>query len=228
VQIVLEDDQQGYEQMFVDIADNALGISSAIRARFDSRKIGNRCLEEVLRHALLKDKVDMHQDRVGGASSYLVGARHVTDIIRTVTVGIGGRIGRRQEDELHESALVEDANSFLDVLVSGFSDLEKIAEDSLSAEELRRSSLLGSTTMLRVLAGVYHELRKDFGDEEIADYFSLLEPHMGAPILLGSPWLKTGVFSEGAMAPKARGGDMKTLTTKIVEWHRDPPAWLSQ
>jgi hypothetical protein len=228
VQIVLEDDQDAYEQMFVDIADNALGISSAIRARFDSRKIVNRCLEDVLRHALLKDKVDMYQDRVGGPSPYLMGAKHVADIIRTVTVGIGGRIGRRQEEEFHESALVEATNDFLDVLITAFRELEKIADGSMKPQELRKQSLLGSTTMLRVLAGVFHELRKDLDDEAIEDFFSRLDGIMEAPIEADSPWFDSGVFSEGAMAPKARGGDMKILTRRIVQWNRENPDWLEE
>jgi hypothetical protein len=226
VQIVLEDDQEAYEQMFVDIADNALGISSAIRARFDSRKIVNRCLEDVLRHALLKDKVDMYQDRVGGPSPNLMGAKHVADVIRTVTVGIGGRIGRRQEEEFHESALVEATNDFLDVLISAFPELEKVADGSMKPEELRKQSLLGSTTMLRVLAGVFYELRKDVDDEAIEEFFARLDGVMEAPVEANSPWFESGVFSEGAMAPKARGGDMKILTSKIVQWHRDNPDWL--
>lgn len=226
VQIVLEDEQDAYEQMFVDIADNALGISSAIRARFDSRKIVNRCLEDVLQHSLLKDKVDMYQDRVGGPSPYLMGAKHVADIIRTVTVGIGGRIGRRQEDEFHESALVEATNDFLDILISSFSELEKIAEGSMKPEELRKGGLLGSTTMLRVLAGVFYELRKDLDDDTIEEFFSRMDGVMEAPVETDNPWFETGVFSEGAMAPKARGGDMKILTSKIVQWNREEPEWL--
>lgn len=226
VQIVLEDDQDAYEQMFVDIADNALGISSAIRARFDSRKIVNRCLEDVLRHALLKDKVDMYQDRVGGQSPYLMGAKHVADIIRTVAVGVGGRIGRRQEEEFHESALVEATNDFLDILVSAFTELDMVADGSMRPEDLRKQSLLGSATMLRVLAGVFHELRKDVDDEEIETFFSRMSGVMEAPVVSDSPWFETGVFSEGAMAPKASGGDMKILLKNIVHWHRGNPDWL--
>jgi len=228
IQIHLEDDLQKYEQMFVDIADNALGITSAIRARFDSRKVVNRALEDVLKHAVLVGRVDMEQDRVGGASPNLMGAKHVADIIRTVAVGIAGRIGRRQEGELREAELVEKANSFLDTLVSAFPDLEKLADGALTPEDLRKSSLLGSTTMFRVFAGAYYELARDMSDDDIRDFFARLAPHMTAPVVDGSPWMTTGVFREGAMAPDARRQDLESLAADIVSWTKVTPEWLGK
>ena len=65
LQIFIEDDQVAYRQMFFDIADNALGITSSVRARFDSRKVVNRSLEDVMKHALLRGRVDLEQDRMG-------------------------------------------------------------------------------------------------------------------------------------------------------------------
>lgn len=226
VEIHIEDDPKKYEQMFVDIAENALGITSAIRVRFDSRKVVNRCLEPVLKHALLVGRVDMEQDRIGGTSPYLMGAKHVADIIRTVTVGMSGRVGRRQEDELREPALIERTNNFLDVLVSGFPDLEQIIEETVSPEDLRKRSLLGSTTMLRVLAGAYYELAKDLSDGEITDFFAKLAPHVTAPVRRGSPWLATQVFEEGAAAPRARRQDLEDLTAEIHKWAKSPPDWM--
>jgi len=228
IQIHLEDDLTKYEQMFVDIADNALGITSAIRARFDSRKVVNRSLDDVLKHAVLVGRVDMEQDRIGGASPYLMGAKHVADIIRTVAVGIAGRIGRRQEGELHEAELVEKSNNFFDVMLGAFPDLEKIVDGKMTTEDLRKQSLLGSTTMLRVLAGVFYELAKEISDDDIRDFFAKLAPHMRAPVGAGSPWMTTGVFREGAMAPNARRQDLESLTDNIVSWARKSPAWLEE
>lgn len=226
IQIHLEEDLKKYEQMFVDIADNALGITSAIRARFDNRKVVNRALEDVLKHAVFVGRVDLEQDRVGGSSAYLVGAKHVSDVIRAVAVGISGRIGRRQEGELYEAELVEKTNAFLDIYMGAFPDIERLVEGKLKPEDLRKTSLLGSTTMLRVLAGSYHELAKDMSDDEIRDYFATLAPHMGAPITQASPWMDTGVFHEGSMAPNARRQDLETLVSTIVSWARKAPAWL--
>ncbi len=39
--------------MFVDVADNAKGISSAVRARFDNYRVANRTLGDIAEHPML-------------------------------------------------------------------------------------------------------------------------------------------------------------------------------
>ncbi|MHB8398674.1 MAG: DNA sulfur modification protein DndB [Candidatus Limnocylindrales bacterium] len=232
VQVLIETDQSRYEQMFYDVADNALGITQAVKARFDSRKIMNRALDSVMRHSLLRDRVDLEQDRIGGQNPNLLGAAHAVDITRAVNLGIAGRVSRRQEDELDEGALVQRAHEFFDVLVDSFPELAAVTDESLSPVDLRKRSLLGSSTMLRILAGVYYELlQKNYGDEEIGDFFRLLSRHMDGPIAEGSPWLRihSKVFTAGAMAPLARRQDLRSLTDEIASWvdPLDQPDWLA-
>ncbi|MGH8908805.1 MAG: hypothetical protein ACRD0K_20505 [Egibacteraceae bacterium] len=62
--VYVEPDNIRARQMFVDVADNAKGISSARRSRFDGSKIANRTLDRVMDHALLKGRVDLEQDRI--------------------------------------------------------------------------------------------------------------------------------------------------------------------
>jgi hypothetical protein len=231
IQVFVEDDGVAYKQMFYDIADNALGITSSVRARFDNRKIVNRCVEDVVRHALLQGRVDLEQDRLGRNNPNLVGAKHVAELIRTVAVGIDGRIGKRLEDELHESTLVQDTNRFLDTMLEGFPELGKVADGELEPDDLRHTSVLGSTTMLRVLAGVFHELaREGWQDEDIAEFFRLLSPHMAGPVNETSIWVKEvpgEIFTPGALAPTARRQDLKRLTETLRAWAIDRPEWLA-
>jgi hypothetical protein len=107
-------------------------------------------------------------------------------------------------------------------MTDGFPALNEVAEGKLKPEQLRKQSLLGSTTMLRAMAGVYYELSKDYSDDEIGDFFAMLAQNMDAPITEGSQWLKIpgNVFSVGANAPKARSQDIKQLTETVVEWGR--------
>jgi hypothetical protein len=232
IQIMVEDDSTAYKQMFFDIADNALGITSSVRARFDNRKVVNRALEDVLKHTLLVGRVDLEQDRIGSNNPNLVGAKHVADIVRAVAVGVDGRVGRRLEDELREDALVEETNAFLDTLVEGFTDLARVADGDVTPDELRKASLLGSTTMLRVLGGVYHDLKTaSWEDEDIADFFRKLNPLMDAPVKTESPWVTevpNEIFSQNASAPKARRQDLRQLNDTIVGWALTQPAWLTE
>ena len=64
LQIFVEEDTKAYRQMFFDIAENALGITASVKARFDTRKVVNRALEVVLEHPLLLNRVDPEGDRV--------------------------------------------------------------------------------------------------------------------------------------------------------------------
>jgi hypothetical protein len=230
IQVMVEDDSTAYKQMFFDIADNALGITSSVRARFDNRKVVNRSLEDVMKHSLLANRVDLEQDRIGSNNQNLLGAKHVADIVRSIAVGVDGRVGRRLEDELREDALVEQTNTFLDALVDGFPSLGRVADGDLTGDELRRVSLLGSTTMLRVLAGVYHDLlAAGWQSEEVADFFAKLDPLMDVPVRAESPWVTDvpgEIFSEGASGPKARRQDLRALTDAIVGWALTAPAWL--
>jgi hypothetical protein len=233
IQIYIEDDTVQYKQMFFDIAENALGISSSVRARFDSRKVVNRALEDVMRHSLLKGRVDEEQDRIGRRNPNLVGAKHVAEIVRTLAVGIDGRIGRRLESELREDALVQRTNNFLDVLLGAFPPLAQVADGELSPEDLRSTSLLGSTTMIRVLAGAYHQLTEvqKFDDEDVTEFFVMLSSHMQVPVTKDSIWVQHvpgDIFVEGASGPRARRQDLKGLRDELVDWATTEPAWLEE
>ncbi len=225
LQIYVEDEPIRYEQMFFDVADNALGINQAVKVRFDSRKVLNRTLYEVGKHALLKDRVDEEQDRIAGGNKNIVGAKHVIDIVRSANVGVTGRIGKKREAEFGESTLVETTNDFLDCLLEGFAKpLEELVQETIDAPTLRANSLLGSVTMLRVLAGVYHELtEEDWSSDDIKDFFVRLSPHMSAPVRSDSIWMPTTDFAASASGPFARSQNLKHLADTIVGWAKNPP-----
>lgn len=227
--IVIIDDPQAYKQVFVDIADNALGITKAVRARFDATKVVNRCLSDVLDHHLLDGLVDMDHDRITGGNKHLMGAVHVTDIIRVVAVGLSGRVSARMEAEMKEPLLVAQTKEFFDTLLAAFPQLGAVADGSMTAQELREKSLLGSVVMQRVLAGAYHELKGEHSLQsgEVAALFAKISPMMKAPVEPDSPWVQTGVFAEGASAPTARRQDLEKLKDTIVNWYVEPPQWLA-
>ena len=231
LQIFIEDDQTAYKQMFFDIAENALGITSSVKARFDSRKAVNRALDGVMKHALLKDRVDPEQDRMVRGNPNLVGAKHVAEIIRTLAVGLGGRVGRRVEDDLDEGELVEKANNFLDVLIASFPQLAEVADGELSPQNLRATSMLGSTVMWRVLAGVYIELidHQSMEDDDVIEFFQQLAPALAGPVQAGGIWVEhvpDNVFSVGALSPRSRRQDLKVLRDSLVKWAVERPDFL--
>jgi hypothetical protein len=232
VQIVVCEDPAEARRIFVDINDNAKGITGSVKARFDDRKVVTRALNSVLENNLfLKGKVDEQQDRIAGGSTYLLGAKHVADIIRALVVG-HGRITPRLEDELVDSNLVKEFDRFLEAMVDAFPILSEYDDGDVTAAELRAESLVGSNVILRAFAAAWYFLRKDgMKADEIAKAFGAFGPHMG-PVFPDpkDSWFATGVFpsnASGTTSPTSRAQDFKVLTTFIVEaamgkmaWHR--------
>lgn len=225
--IYVEPDSVRARQMFVDVADNAKGISTALRARFDGSKIANRTLDRVIDHALLKGRVDLEQDRMTRNNTNLIGAKHVADLTKAVAVGLGGRISPRREEELSDEAVIEAVHGFLDSITEAFTELADVAEGTLAPADLRRRSLLGSVGMLRVLAGTYHTLRdKDIAEDDIAAFFGTLAPHMAAPISESSLWRRSETgrdFEPGASAPIMRTQNLLHLVTVLTSWYPSVP-----
>lgn len=240
--IYVEPDPIKAQQMFVDVADNAKGISSAVRARFDNYKVANRTLSDVIDHPLLKGRVDAEQDRMTVKNPHFMGAKHVADITRAVIAGAGGRISKKAEQTLTDGEVIEQVKDYLDVISTAFTDLAAITEEDLDAvrkpdeltmsQKVRRTSLLGSVGMLRVLAGVFRELR--LGDDpveldDITEFFKRLDPHMAAPIAETSIWRTTDAnidFEPAGSAPIMRTQNIVHLVGVITAWYKKPPASL--
>lgn len=241
IDIYVEPDPIKAQQMFVDVADNAKGISSAVRARFDNYKVANRTLSDVIDHPLLKGRVDAEQDRMTLKNPNLMGAKHVADITRAVIAGAGGRISKKAEQTLTDGEVIEQVKDFLDAMSVAFSDLAAITEEDPAAarsageslsQQLRRSSLLGSVGMWRVLGGVFRELRSSDAPAElgdIAEFFKRLDPHMAAPVTETSLWRTTAAdvdFEPNASAPIMRTQNIVHLVGVIAGWYRKAPAGL--
>jgi DGQHR domain-containing protein len=224
------------KQMFADINNNAKGVNPDYTTILDQRDVVNRiAVDLIAEHPLLRGRVELGQEtRISANNPNLLGAKTVADIVRAVHVGAGGRIGRRVEDELtkDQKAATFRVRSFLDLLIASFDDLAGVEEGIIEAKDVRASSMLGSSTMLRILAAVYHDLTVpavELGDPtpmsraEVQDFFKAIAPHMrDIPIRENDPlWMPTNAFLPETSAPQARQGTIKQLTDAMVGWARN-------
>lgn len=234
MQIYIEESLVAYRQMFFDIADNALGITASVRTRFDSRKVVNRAMPLTMDHELLKARVDNEGDRVGRGSIFLMGAKHVAEIIRTVNVGLDGRVSRRQEEEFSEKEMADKTKDYLDALVEAFPQMRAISLGQLTTDQLRRTSLLGSVLFLRVLGGVYHDLLDPtlhaWSREDVVKFFEKLAPHLEGPAYEGSIWTEhlPEIYTDGSFGPRGRRQDLQALKVAVEGWALDKPKWLDK
>jgi hypothetical protein len=77
--------------------------------------------------------------------------------------------------------------------------------------------------MHRILAGVYKELidEQGFEDEDVADFFTRLAPHMEGAVAEDSIWITKvdgDLFTVGATGPRSRYQDLKTLRDTMLDW----------
>ena len=223
------------KQMFGDINNNAKGVNPDFTTLLDQRDVVNRIAVQLIEtHVLLQDRVETGQStRMTSSNANLLGAKSVADIVRAVLVGTG-RIGVRIEDEINRDVEinVHKVEQYLDLLIGAFDDLRDITEDRMSPKELRSRSMLGSATMIRVLAAVYHDLTVSDPDNgaprawsraEVEDYFRRLAPALTCiPVAPEDKfWLDTKAFLEGGTAPLASQGAIKALVGALTEWARN-------
>lgn len=233
VQIHVESDPVKYKQMFFDIADNALGITASVKVRFDSQKVVNRARATVMDyHPLLLGRIDPEGDRLKKMSQFWMGAKHVSEIVRTVNVGLDGRVSRRQEEAAEDKLFADKGMAFFTALTDSFPQLMAMQLGQLLPDQLRSTSLLGSMLFIRVLGGVYYDLSTDRGwsDELVVEFFAKLAPHVSAPTYEGDIWLEhlPYLFTPNTMAPHSRRQDLSALREALTGWAIDKPSWLNK
>lgn len=235
VQIIIVETPEVARRVFVDINDNAKGITGAVKSRFDDRKVISRALNRVLEsNGLLEGRVDLEQDRVSGSSKYLLGAKHVADILRALTVG-NGRVAKRTEAEADDLQIARSFDDFTSALETAFPLLADVEAGQITPSELRKEHLIGSNVILRAFAVAWWDLRKeDWSTSEITQAFARFDAYMSAPVYADGTdtWYRTGLFAprlEGTSSPTSRAQDFRALSDFIVgnaqlgdaaKWHR--------
>ena len=223
VEIQVTDDLNRYRQMFFDIAENAKGITASVKVRFDSTKVINRALPTVMEHPLLQNRVDVEMDRVSRQSPHWLAAKHVSEIVKSLTVGFGGRVSRRQNKELVDTAIAQTATEFFTFLEDAFPQLKAMELGQLVPERLRETSMLGSPLFVRILAGAYYELKENHAWPRamLLAHFSELSKHVVAPAHANSIWQTQAhedAFNLDAWGPNGRRQDSQHLVDDIVNW----------
>ena len=239
-----------HDQLFADMAIHAKGINPDFALALDQHDpLGNiaKLLMEDLPY--LPDLVSLGQKgRVAKKDDELIGLKSLTDIVRAVSVGGAGRIGKKVHQQLldEERIWAGRTGEFLQACFGTFSGLRGLVEGTTTASEVKNSSLTGSATMLRVLGSVWHEAvleptdpHKTVTVTEMRDFFGVLDPHMDCfdevertatdgttTTVIGVPetkklWMDTLKFRPGGTAPTARPADIADLAQEIIRWLRD-------
>ena len=237
IDLVVVDDESTHKQIFIDVANNALSVQRAVTVRFDSKKVVNRAVVELISDPqtdpLINGRIDEQSDRLTGENENFIGSGTLAEVVRSLRKGIIGRFSAQDEESTEVQSLVKDTNEFFSVLRNGFKPLADIASGKATPSQLRSTHLVMSATMIRILAAVYHELVKDGVDKAvITDYFRSLDRVGRTPLNSNTPvgrmWVKSsnGAFADGESAPGSRTQAKKDVVQQLLTWFKTPPVEL--
>jgi len=237
IDLVVVDDESTHKQIFIDVANNALSVQRAVTVRFDSKKVVNRAVVELISDPqtdlLINGRIDEQSDRLTGVNENFIGSGTLAEVVRSLRKGIIGRFSAQDEESTEVQSLVKDTNEFFSVLRNGFKLLADIASGKATPSQLRSTHLVMSATMIRILAAVYHELVKDGVDKAVVtDYFRSLDRVGRTPLNSNTPvgrmWVKSsnGAFADGESAPGSRAQAKKDVVQQLLTWFKTPPVEL--
>lgn len=233
-----------HRTLFAQIADKALKINASQIADFDATQVINRVAHGLAEeNPLVAGRVDWTRtnvvDTAKKANPALISGETLVNLVRPFATGqVYGRVteARNRELEAEQQDVYLKVNEFLNVLAAAFPELGGVMAGTVQPTEVRSSSLLGSRTMLRVLAGAYQRLtttragRKTvkpmMARDQVLAFFKDLAPLMALPLDRESIWFKTGFFpplpdddaADLPRAPMSRQQDLKGLVDVLVRW----------
>jgi len=239
VEILVGVTTEQHKKFFVDIAKNALGISKSRTAAFDQERMMSRIgLHAAQNHPLLASRVDEERDIVALRADYLMSLKNVIELARESTWGVPSRWTDNREKFNDESRLTNLAMQFFTTMCDAFSDLAEVRDGALHPAKLRSTSLLGSVSFMRVLAGTYAALaitgtkenepkRVDEGVAKFLELAGAIEPHLRfitteSGTRLPDAWLASAAAAffpnPESKAPVARSQDMRAFVELMTAW----------
>jgi DGQHR domain-containing protein len=180
VVLYVEDDYTKRRQMFSDMNATPKVVSKALNITFDSRdpyaQAAQRLADE---HPLLKDVIETTKARINAADANLFSLAGVYDGLKRYDLGMVLPRGRSPKDKSVDT-LVEIGTRMFDLIGSArpeYAEVRNIITKSEPGRELgaamkehRKSTLLLSTTTLRVIAGALNDAMKNDGETDVTLY----------------------------------------------------------
>jgi len=246
-----------HKEWFVTIADNALGINKSERARLDSVNKSSaiaRAIRDL--HPLLsgeigsrspKDqRVDERNNQAKKASDSIYSLDNIRNVVKNIAFSPALKESAKRERSTQEESATKQGMRFFDILsdeVEQVKNLLPTAKGEYTGKDFRKETLYSSPTMLRSLAGAYHNLALKVIDDPQAPGMTTLQvdedgvkkfiqlirnlnPHMKFIIEDGALdvdplWRKTKLFRDTGIAPQSGFQDLSTLAALLTEWGKN-------
>ena len=208
-------------QMFADAAQTKT-IERNTVAVFDRRDAFNRAAEQLLEISeLLAGRVEMERASVARNSPNIVSINQLSSTLKTVQVGISGRVSKTVNDECFSNLdeLVDRcwiwSDEFMPAARQEYDELLSGEIDNSQIPEMRSNTMAFNATFVRILAGCYHQWVKNREDwKPLAEFIraASLSPGAGR----GSLLVEAGVVIPGGTTPIGRTAHMSKAVDHIV------------
>lgn len=211
--IYVEEDLTKRRQMFSDMNNTPRKVSRAINVAFNSRDPFARVAKElVLEHPLLEGRIEVEAARVLPGSPHFYTLAAVHDAIKRLFVGSTGRV--KDTSKYNDASIHQTGAAFFDMLAASRSEFAE-AKDPEVLDRLRSSTLLFSSTTLRVIAGSAYSL---VGAGASAEAFGqLIEPFSTINFAPDAKlWVDCGFVSPGKSTPNARTQEVVAATEALT------------
>ena len=222
IMLYVEDDIDALRQMFADAAQTK-PIERNVVARFDLRDPFNLAalwLED--NSDMFMGRVEMERASVPRTSPNIIAINQLSATLKTLEVGNKGRVSKDLSDQymltlddLYERCWTW-ADDFMPTAREEYEGLIGGDIDTSEIPQMRAESLAYNATVIRLLAGCYHEWTKDSDDwKPLAEFIrsASLEPGSGQGAIL----VDAGLVAEGGITPFARAQLVNSAIEYIVK-----------
>lgn len=222
IALYAEDNLQSLRQMFAD-ASKTKRIEASTVTRFDQRDAFNLAAMHLAEESkLFGGRIEMERTTVGANGTSLLAINQLAADLRSLEVGIRGRVSRDRNSEY-----IEDLDALFlgcldwadDFLPTARKEYEMLVNGEMINDEIpamRSTSLAFSATFIRILAGCYHEWRRRrFEDwKPLANFLRTASLQPGGA--QGSLLVDAGAMAPGDLSPVARRQEVQGAINYIV------------
>ena len=193
VMMYVEDSMEALQQMFADAALTRTIERNTI-TRFDRRDAFNLAALQVAEESeLFRGRVEMERASVSRSSHCIIAINQLAMTLKTLEVGLPGRVSKDRNDSYLlnlESLLarcLEWADEFMPAARDEYNDLKVGEIDNSDIPQERAKTMAFNATVIRILAGCYHEWKKAGRDWNLLARFfhrQALEPRRDTGLLV--------------------------------------------
>ena len=221
IMLYVEDDISALRQMFADAAQTKT-IEKNVVARFDLHDPFNLAALSLGENSdLFAGRVEMDRASVARTNENIIAINQLAATLKILEVGHKGRVSKELKDSymLNLDDLYERCGAWADdFMPSAREEYEGLIGGEIDNSEIpltRGKTLAYNATVIRLLAGCYHEWIKDVADwHPLAEFIraACLEPASGRGALL----VDAGMVAPGGITPIARSQVVNAATEYIV------------